>query len=102
MVQIYISTIIDPISREINKPLALNPNNYFSYTTAHFNKKHKPWLITNKEESIIIGKARKFNKDTNTISITHWQHNINYLTTNYYPQTLIECKLCTEYNLNSN
>jgi len=36
------NTIINPTSRSINEPTTLNPDNYFSYTTAHFNKKYKP------------------------------------------------------------
>ena len=59
------------ITRQLISTLQLPSVNSLSYTTGHFNTKNKPWLITYKEQTIIMGKARRFNQQTNTISITH-------------------------------
>jgi len=98
------NTLIEnPFSRKLIQQLILTPNNYFSYTTGHFNKKHKPWLITIEDNnSVIIGKAHLFNTQLNTTSIIHWIHNIDYSHTEYYPILPITCNPCSGCNLNSN
>ena len=57
------NTLIEnSVTRKLIQQPVLTSNNYFSYTTGHFSKKHKPWLITNNNNnSITIGKARLFN-----------------------------------------
>ena len=67
------NTLIEnSVTRKLTQQPVLTSNNYFSYTTGHFSKKHKLWLITNNNNnSITISKARLFNAQLNTISITH-------------------------------
>src|SRR6185437_9807514 len=50
------------ITRQLISTLQLPSVNSLSYTTGHFNTKNKPWLITYKEQTIIMGKARRSNK----------------------------------------
>ena len=98
------NTLIEnSVTRKLIQQPVLTSNNYFSYTTGHFSKKHKPWLITNNNNnSITIGKARLFNAQLNTISITHWIHNIDYTHIEYYPTPSLTCSPCSGCNLNSN
>ena len=98
------NTLIEnSVTRKLTQQPVLTSNNYFSYTTRHFSKKHKPWLITNNNNnSITIGKARLFNAQLNTISITHWIHNIDYTYIEYYPTPSLTCSPCSGCNLNSN
>ena len=53
------NTLIEnPLSRKLTQQPTLTSNNYFSYTTGHFGKQHKPWLITIDDDGlVIIGKA---------------------------------------------
>src|SRR5437868_8954310 len=98
------NTLIEnPLSRKLTQQPTLTSNNYFSYTTGHFGKQHKPWLITIDDGGlVIIGKARLFNTQSNTTSITHWIHNIDYSHTEYYPTPLLTFNPCDGCNLNSN
>jgi hypothetical protein len=76
--------------------------NHFSYTTGHFSKSSKPWLITTLQDQIIIGKARRQPTSSGQILITHWHSNIELHATQLYPTPLITTTLCTGCNLNSN
>ena len=76
--------------------------NHFSYTTEHFLKSSKPWLITTLQDQIIIGKARRQPTSSGQILITHWHSNIELNATQLYPTLLITTTLCTGCNLNSN
>ena len=98
------NTLIEnPLLKKLTQQLTLTSNNYFSYTTSHFGKQHKPQLITIDDDGlVIIGKARLFNTQSNTTSITYWIHNIDYSHTEYYPTPLLTCNPCSGCNLNSN
>ena len=61
----------------ISSSLYLSNTNSLLFQTDHFNSKSKPWLISYLENKIIIGKARRFNHTTNTISITYWNIQTN-------------------------
>ena len=89
------------ITRQLISTLQLPSVNSLSYTTGHFNTKNKPWLITYKEQTIIMGKARRFNQQTNTISITYWTSEIDETKTTLYPTSNIICYPCTGCSLNS-
>ena len=75
--------------------------NPFAYNTYNIPKKHKPWLITFNDKEIIIGKIRKRLTNSNQISITHWQTDINIHNTNYYPLQPINFVPCSGCHLNS-
>src|SRR5260364_471046 len=70
--------------------------------TGHFSVKTKPWLITYIDHNIIIEKARRFDQQTNTISITHWTFEFDENNTSLYPLPDICCYPCTGCSLNSN
>ena len=86
-------TILPTIS-----PQGFNP---FAYQTIHIPKSLKPWTLTLQNNEIIIGQVRKTFRKTNTISITHWQHNMNLSQANQYPLPPIQCSRCPGCHLNS-
>src|SRR5260363_159753 len=49
-----------------------------------------------------IGKARRFNHSTNTISITHWKIHADLSLISLYPTPDAHCTLCSGCTLNSN
>ena len=51
--------------------LNLPQTNYYSYTTGHFSKHMKPWLITLFDNQIVIGKARRQSNTSDYTFITH-------------------------------
>ena len=81
------------------QPKGLNP---FAYQTNPIPKTHKPWVLSYLNDNIVIGQIRKTFSKTNTISITHWQHNIDTSTLNSYPLPPITCTPCQGCSLNSN
>ena len=80
------------------QPTGINP---FAYQTNVFSKNDKPWVLTYLNNNIIIGQVRKTLSQSNKISITHWQHNIDTSTPYYYPLPPISCTPCQGCNLNS-
>ena len=80
------------------KPTGINP---FAYLTNPFSKTDKPWVLTYLNNNIIIGQVCKTLSQSNKISITHWQHNIDASTPYYYPLPPISCTPCQGCNLNS-
>src|SRR6185437_7393071 len=96
--------ILDNTStRQINTTsLHLSNNNSLSFQTGHFNSKSKPWLISYLDQEIIIGKARRFNHLTNTISITHWKVHTDLSRTSLYPTPDTHCTPCPGCSRNSN
>jgi len=96
--------VSDQETREINpQQIQLPSTNSLAFTTGHY-KKSKPWLITydpNLRE-VIIGKARKYNKEDDTISITHWIIEFDRTQTKLYPTPTYSCTQCTGCLLNSN
>src|SRR5260363_347941 len=89
-------------TRYICSSLQLSNINSLSFQTGHFNTKSKPWLISYSDQEIIIGKARRFNNTTNTISITHWNIQSDYSITFLYSTPDIHCTPCPECSLNLN
>ena len=79
----------------------LSEINPFSYTTGHFSKHSKPWLITALNNQIIIGKARRQPTPSGQVLITHWHSDIELNATQLYPIPAISIKPCTGCNLNS-
>ena len=67
------------------KPTGINR---FAYLTNPFSKSDKPWVLTFHNEDIIISQICKTFTHTNTISITHWQHNIDTSAPYCYPLSL--------------
>ena len=76
--------------------------NPFAYSLQHISKKSKPWLLTYNNNKIIIDKICRHYKNTNQISITHWQANIDINYSGYYPLSSVQCSPCPGCHLNSN
>jgi ribonuclease HI/endonuclease/exonuclease/phosphatase family metal-dependent hydrolase len=93
---------INNTTRQIISDISLPTINSLSFQTGHYKTKKNTWLITYSDNNIIIGKARRFNIESNTISITHWLSNIDPNITSLYPTPEIECRPCSGCNLNSN
>ncbi|CAG8855180.1 21979_t:CDS:2, partial [Gigaspora margarita] len=51
--------------------------------------------------NIIIGKAHRYFKHSNTVSITYWSTNIDTLQSQLYPLSPISCMPCPEFNQTS-
>jgi hypothetical protein len=81
------------------QPQGFNP---FAYITNNIPKNQKPWLLTYRNDEIIIGKIRKVCKRNQAISITHWTHNIDMTHPNIYPLPPIACTPCSGCHLNTN
>jgi ribonuclease HI len=92
----------DQVHRQIADQYKPHSNNSLSYSTGHYYTKLKPWLLTYINNNIIIGKARRFNKLLNTISITHWNIDCDNSITDLYPYSQPTCTLCPGCHLNSN
>ena len=75
--------------------------NSLAFNTSHYTTKSNTWLITYLDNNIIIGKARRFSLDSNTISITHWLPNFDHQHTELYPTPDITCTTCLGCNFNS-
>jgi ribonuclease HI len=88
-------------TRKINNNLPLPDVNTFSLNTGHYKHKPSPWLLTLKNNDIIIGKARKYNQSNNTISITHWSFEFDPSVTNLYPTPQTSCNPCLGCSYNS-
>src|SRR6185295_8620422 len=74
----------------------------FAYSSQHIFKKSKPWLLIYNNNEIIIGKIYRHFKNTNQISFTHWQANINTNHSDHYPFSPVQCSPCPGCHLNSN
>ena len=97
------NTILDnPEYRTILPQFRPPGTNPFAYQSATISKKLKPWILTYQQDKIIIGQIRKRLKQTNSLSITHWQHDINIQHHLLYPLPSIICTPCPGCNLNSN
>jgi len=88
--------------RTIYPHFNLPQTNYYSYTTGHFSKYTKPWLITLFDNQIVIGKARRQSSTSDYTLITHWQCNIQPQFTRLYPTPSIITFPCSSCSLNSN
>ena len=76
--------------------------NAFAYYTCHIPLKPQSWFLTYFNQNIIIGKARRYFKHSNSISITHWSTNIDTSQSQLYPLSPISCMPCPGCNLNTN
>jgi ribonuclease HI len=88
-------------NRTIKNSISLTSPNPFPLSTGHYKSKTKPWIIATPNYQIILGKARRFFADNNSISITHWQTNYDSNSTAYYPTPFINCTPCPGCSLNS-
>ncbi|CAG8854782.1 37721_t:CDS:1, partial [Gigaspora margarita] len=76
--------------------------NAFAYYTCHISLKPQSWFLTYLNQNIIIGKACRYFKHSNTISITHWSTNIDTSQSQLYLLSPISCIPCLDCNLNTN
>ena len=79
-------------------PMGINP---FAYHTNRIPKSSKPWVLTYQNNDIILGQVRKTFQKTNTISVTHWQHNMDTSHFSLYPLPPIQCFSCPGCDLDS-
>ena len=76
-------------------------HNLFAFQTNLISKSSKPWLLTSINNEIIIGQIRKTFHQSNTVSINHWQHNIDISHSSCFSLPPISCKPCPGCSLNS-
>jgi len=88
--------------RTLHQHFQLPQSNYYSYTTGHFSRHTKPWLITLLNNQIILGKARRRPTTSDFTLITHWKSSIETQFTHLYPTPSITTSPCTSCSLNSN